>query len=104
MIVMTSNTGRPPGGPEASPETSDDREDVALAHDQVVLAVDLNLGPGVLAVQDRIADLDLHLDHGARIRSLARTGGDDLALLRLLLGIVGDVQPARGLLRSLQRL
>jgi hypothetical protein len=45
----------------------DDRENVALAHDEVVLAVHRDLGAGVLAVQYRVADLDLHLDQRARV-------------------------------------
>src|SRR5690242_12009250 len=38
----------------------DDREDVLLADDQQVLVVELELGAGVLAVQDLLADLDVH--------------------------------------------
>src|SRR5690606_30752728 len=82
----------------------DDREDIALAHDQVILAIDLNLGAGILPVQNRVTGLDFHFDQRARVRGLARTDGDDLALLRLFLGVIGDVQSARGLFRSLKRL
>ncbi len=37
----------------------DDREDVLLAEDEELLALDLELGPGVLGVQDLLADRDV---------------------------------------------
>src|SRR6188474_861672 len=40
----------------------DDREDVLLADDEQVVAVDLELGPSVLRVQDLVALLDVHGD------------------------------------------
>ena len=38
------------------------REDVVLAHDDVLFAVDLDLGAGVLAEQDAVARLDVERD------------------------------------------
>src|SRR3954463_3327982 len=75
-------------------------EDVGLAKDQQVLAVDLDLGPAVLAVEDRGALR--HVEGNALLPVLVETtiaDGDDLALLGLLLGGVGKDQAAgRGLL------
>src|SRR5207249_3098021 len=63
----------------------DHAEDVLLAHDQMLFAVDLDLGAGVLAEQ-----------HGVAHFSLA--GGNDLALLGFFLGGVGDDDAPFGLL------
>ena len=70
------------------------REDFVLAHDQVLLAVDLDLLAGVLAEEDRVACLDVERRDLAVLLDLALADGDDLALLRLLLGGVGDDDPA----------
>ena len=71
-------------------------QDFVLAQDQDVLAVDLDVGPGVLSEQDLVADLDVEGDLGAVLEDLAVADGEDLALLRLLLGRVGDDDPALG--------
>ena len=68
----------------------DDAEDFFLAHDEVLLAVDLDLLAGVLAEQDGVAFLDVERRDLAVLLDLALADGDDLALLRLFLGGVGD--------------
>src|SRR5579862_654631 len=80
----------------------DHADDVRLLHDEVFLAVDLDLGARPLAEQDAVADLDVERMDMALIVAGARTGGDDLALLRLLLGGVGDDDAAAGLLLGIE--
>src|SRR2546422_11263487 len=55
--------------------------------------LELHLGAAVLPVNDAVARLQLHWDQLALLPP-PRTDGDDLALNRLLLRGVGDVQPA----------
>ena len=74
------------------------REDVVLAEDDVLDAVDLDLGAGVLAEQDAVARLHVERADLAVLEDLAVADGDDLALDRLLLGGVGDDDAALGLL------
>src|SRR6476469_3155083 len=77
----------------------DDREDVLLGEDQEVLVLDLELGPGVLRVQDLVADGDVDRFALAVVKDLARTDRQDLALLGLLLrGIRQDDARLRHLL------
>src|SRR5215207_4507458 len=78
--------------------------DVAFLHDQQVLAVELDLGAGPLAEQHPVADLDAHRRQLALLVAGARADGQDLALHRLLLGGVGDDQPALGPLLLLDAL
>ncbi len=80
----------------ASSLAVDDAEDVRLAHDEHVVAVDLDLGAGILAVEDRVAVGDGH-GHVRAVLSLARADGQDGAAHGLLLGGVGDVETAGGL-------
>src|SRR5262245_49767471 len=68
----------------------DDREHVLFAQDQVLLVVDLHLGAGVLAEEDLVAGLDVERNLLAVLSDLAVAHRDDLALLGLLLGGVGD--------------
>src|SRR5581483_8347959 len=75
-------------------ELLEDGEDVFLAQDQVVLAVDLDLVAGVLAKQDPIAALHVERDALAVVGDLAGADGLDLPALRLLLGGVRDDDPA----------
>src|SRR6266540_4433226 len=81
----------------------DDGEDVAGGQDQVVLTAELDLGAAVLGVDDGVADLHVERDPVAVLEA-ARPDGDDLALLGLLLGGVGDDEPGGGLLLALARL
>src|SRR5262245_22040149 len=64
------------------PLSFEDAEDVLLAENQVLLAVELDLAAGVLAEQDTVAGLQVKRDH---LAVLATPGPDrdDLALLRL---------------------
>ena len=80
----------------------EDREDVVLAEEDVLLAVDLDLGARVLAEEDLVARLHVERDDLAVLEDLARADGDDDALERLLLGGVGDDDPALGLLLFLR--
>src|SRR5436189_2763674 len=75
----------------------DDAEDVLLAEDQVLLAVELDLGTGVLAEQHPVAGLHVEGQH-LPVLLLARADRHHLPLLRLLLGGVGDDDAARALL------
>src|SRR6266536_1538153 len=68
----------------------DDGEHVAGGEDQVVLAAVLDLGAAVLRVDDGVAHLDVE-GHPGAVLEPARAHRDDLALLGLLLGGVGDV-------------
>src|SRR3954468_1118739 len=81
------------------------REHVAGRQDQVLLAVDLDLGAAVLRVDHDVADL--HVEPDAAVAVLvppAGAGGHDGALLRLLLGRVRDHEARRGGLVTLVRL
>src|ERR1041384_6176478 len=69
-------------------------EDVVLAHDQVILVVNLDLRAAILADQHAIALLDLKRDELAVLVPLASAHGDDLAFLRLLFRRVRDDDPA----------
>src|SRR6266852_6020052 len=68
-------------------------QDFVLAEDQNLLAVDLDVGPRVLAEENLVAGLHVQGDLGAVLEDLAVADGDDLALLGLLLGGVGDDDP-----------
>src|SRR5450432_2929125 len=74
------------------------REDVVLAQDQVLGAVDLDVAARVLREEDLVACLDLELAQRAVLLNLAGAHGDDERLERLLLRRVGAVETARGLL------
>ena len=76
-------------------------ENFIFPHDQVLFAVQLDLLSGILSEQDEVAGLDVERDALAVVLRLAVSGGDDLALLRLLFGGVGDDDPADLLLAFL---
>ena len=74
-------------------QASDDLgEDVRLAQDEHVLAVDLDLGAAVLGVEDLVALRDVERAALAVLVG-AIADGDDLALLGLLLRGVGEDEP-----------
>src|SRR4051812_25832636 len=75
----------------------EDREEVVLAHDQVLLTIDLDLGAAVLREQHLVAGLHVERDDLAVLVALAGADRDDLAPHRLLLRGVGDEQTAGGL-------
>src|SRR6266568_164642 len=74
--------------------SADDREYFVLAEDEVLLAVDLDVGARVLAEEDLVSGLDVEGDLGPVLEDLAVADGDDLALLGLLLGGVRNDDPA----------
>src|SRR5439155_17189432 len=82
----------------------DNREDVLLADDEELLVVDLELGPGVLRVQDRVALLDVDALALAVIEDASRPDGQDRALLGLFLRGVGKDDAALGHLLARGRL
>src|SRR6266516_1647588 len=65
------------------------RENFLLAHDYVVLIVDLDLRSGILPEQDPVARLYVHRFPLPALGLLARAYSDNLALHRLLPGGVG---------------
>src|SRR6202035_1788015 len=71
-------------------------EDVGLAqHEQVLTGVRVfDLGAAVLAVEDLVALCDIERNALAGIVELAIAYGEDLALLRLLLGRIGQDETA----------
>src|SRR4029079_1823769 len=82
----------------------DDSQNFVLAHDEVVLTIELDLLAGVLAEQNEVARFDVQGNALAVILHLAVAGGDDLALLRFFLGGVGDDDPADFLFAFLEAL
>src|SRR6185436_2907736 len=85
------------GGLLESGGTLEDSHDVALLHDQVLDAVELDLGAGPLAEQDAVACLDVERNELAVLIAAARANGDDLAFHRLFLGGVRNNDAALGL-------
>src|SRR5229473_785565 len=83
------------------PSAFDHAEDVLLAHDEVFLAVDLDLRAGILAEQDLVADLDVEGRQLAVVVQLTFADRDHLAMLRLLLGGIRDDDAALRLLHRL---
>src|SRR4029450_182786 len=69
---------------------AEDAEHVLLPHGEVLLAVQLDLAPGVLAEQDPVPRLHVERDLLAGLGHLAGADRDHLALLGLFLGGVGD--------------
>src|SRR5580765_431522 len=81
-----------PAAPRRPPLLGDG-EHVLLAQDQILLILDLHLGAGILAEEDLVTGLDVERDLLSVIGDLAIAHRDDLPLLRLLLGTVGDDDP-----------
>src|SRR5690606_31516220 len=75
----------------------EDAEDVALLHDQEIVAVDLDLGAGPLAEQHAVTGLHVEGNDLALLVAGAGADGNNFTLLRLLLGGVGDDDAASGL-------
>ena len=84
-------SGRPGAG--ARPSALDDREDVLLADDEEVLVVDLELGPGVLRVEDLVALLDVHRLALAVVEDAARADGEDLPSWGFSFAVSGRTMP-----------
>src|SRR5262247_1425873 len=81
-------------GMDHDPPLVENGEDIFLAHDEKFLVVDLDLGARILPEQDLVAGLHVERHLLAVVVDLAGADGDDLALLRLLLGRVRDDDPA----------
>src|SRR3954466_6334054 len=64
----------------------DDAEDVFLAHHQVFLTFDLDLGPGVLGEQHAVPGLDVERTNLAVLEDLAVADSDHFTFDRLFLG------------------
>src|SRR3954454_12421238 len=73
-----------------------DGEQVAGREHEVLLAAVDDLGAAVLRVDDHVADVDVERHTLAVVVDAAGAHGDDRALLRLLLGGVGDDQSGGG--------
>src|SRR4051794_39157182 len=82
----------------SSPLLLEHAEDVILAQDEVVHSVDLDLVAGVLPEQDAIALLDGQGAQRPLLVVAATADSDHFTLGRLLLGRIGDDDPALGLL------
>src|SRR5690554_459044 len=76
----------------------DDGQNLVLAQDQQLLAPNGDLGAGIAAEQDFVAFFDLHLRVRAVVVELARPGGANDALKRLLFGRLGNDNSAGALL------
>src|SRR5690242_12980144 len=75
----------------------DHREDVVLAHDHQLFAVELDFGAGVAGEDDFVALLHAERGAFAVVEALAVADGEDLAALGLFLGAVGEDDAALGL-------
>src|SRR3546814_4287724 len=64
----------------------DHAKDIALLHDEQILAIDLDLGARPFAEQDPITGLHRQFDERAVVVAGARPDGDNLAFLRFFLG------------------
>src|SRR5262245_58197321 len=62
----------------------DDGQYLVLAHDEVLLTIELDLLPGIFAEQDEIAGFHVERRALAVVLDFPSAGRDDLALLRLL--------------------
>src|SRR5437870_7364995 len=80
----------------ASPSVLYDGENVLLADDQQILAFHLELGAGVLRVQDLLTLFHVDLLALPVIEKAARTDGEDRSLLGLLLRGVRENEPRLG--------
>src|SRR5690348_320102 len=73
------------------------RDQIVFAHDEQFLAIDLDLGAGILAEQHLVTGLDRHRADLAVFLDLAGAHGDHFALDRLFGRGVGDDDAAGGL-------
>src|SRR5829696_4864671 len=89
------------GGLAGGRRQGDDAHDVALLHDEEILAIDAHLGARPLAEQDPIAGLHFERDDLAALIASTRPCRDDLAFLRLFLRGIRNDDAALCLLLSL---
>ena len=74
--------------------SADDAQDVALLHDEEILAINLDLGAGPFAEENAIAGLHIEGDELTGLVAAARADGNDLTLLRLLFRLIGENEAA----------
>src|SRR5882724_1080860 len=74
--------------------STDDAEDVVLAHDQVRLVVDLDFGAAVFRNENLVSFLHGEIDFLAVIVDFTGAKSDDFALLRFFLFGIGNNDPA----------
>src|SRR3954447_22305649 len=98
QLLVIVQSGLDSGDPLRRGGAFKDAHDVGLLHDQELLTTELHLGARPLAEQDAVAGLDVERAQLALVVQRAGADGDDLTLLRLLLGGVGDEDATRGLL------
>ena len=67
-----------------------DSENIVLAHDDVLSAIQLDFVAGVFAKQDAVANLDVEGDHFAVVEPFALPDGHHFTLLRLFLSRIGN--------------
>src|SRR5581483_11032338 len=82
----------------------DDAHDVVFAHHEVLGAFDFHRLAGEFAEQDAVADLDVERADIAVLENAAIADGDDLALVGLLGGVVGNDDAAGGLMLLVEAL
>src|SRR5215470_6676497 len=92
------------GGLLAGDAFFDHAHDIALLHDEELLAIDLDLGAGPFSEQHPVADLDVDGNELTGLVAAAGADGDDLALRRFLFGSVGNDDAAGGLLFGIDAL
>ena len=90
--------------PPRDASLGDDGQDVARGEDEILLTLVLDLGAAVLGVDDHVALGDVDRDALAGVVHATGAHGQDLALLRLLLGGVRNDQAGGGGLLGLERL
>src|SRR5712692_4516634 len=97
FILRKCLTRQPLGGLRAGGGLFNHAHDVALFHDQVFDAVDLDFGARPFAEQDPVAFLEVDRDELAAFVAATWTDGNDLSLSRLLFGRIRNDDSACGL-------
>src|SRR5579871_3138 len=82
----------------------DNPHDVAFLHDEVLDAIDFDLGSRPLTEQDPVSNLHIERNQLARLVTAARPDGDDFSLGGFLFGSVRDDDAAGALLLGLDAL
>src|SRR6185437_7067800 len=82
----------------------DDAHDIALLHDEEILAIDLHFGARPFAEQNGVADLEVDRNEFAGFIAATGADGDDLALARLFLRCVRDDDAAGSLFLGIDAL
>jgi hypothetical protein len=68
-------------------------ENIVFTHNEIINAVDLDLGTGIFSEENFFANLQINGNKLAVFGDLALANSDDFTLLRLFLGGVGDIEP-----------